>query len=269
MAVWRHRRGWGLVPLILAAAVWPGGCGSDEAVNESAAQTADLPASSSADIAPPPPPPPAHAAKVELRRFYGALNLYDYRAAWQSLDPELRAALGGFTTWRSGYGTNLWTKVTDVDTISASPTQVVLAVDLRAQDEDACDDLVNQTFSGAWTLERRPAGGWMGTSISLDKTGGGEVVLDAADCSVPYVPPEPTPQSYVPPPPAPPSTSYYADPSPYYEPNPYDSGTEYGDPGYYSSEAGDIDCDDVYGSMPTPYDDPNNLDADNDGMACE
>ena len=35
------------------------------------------------------------------------------------------------------------------------------------------------------------------------------------------------------------------------------------------SAGGDIDCDQVDGPIPTPPGDPDNLDGDNDGLACE
>ena len=39
--------------------------------------------------------------------------------------------------------------------------------------------------------------------------------------------------------------------------------------GVSTPTGGDIDCDQVNGPIPTPPGDPDNLDGDNDGLACE
>jgi hypothetical protein len=70
-----------------------------------------------------------------------------------------------------------------------------------------------------------------------------------------------------------PSPNLNASPNPNYNapnpnaPNPNAAGNA--TPSSTAAAGGDINCDQVDGPIPTPPGDPNNLDVDNDGWACE
>jgi hypothetical protein len=184
----------------------------------------------------------AERAEATVRRYYQAINSYSYREAWNLLAPSLQEELGGFAAWRDGYETTIETKVSQVDAVEASSASALVSLELSSTDIDECGETVEQTFSGAWSLEG--GGRYLGTEFDVEKTSGGTPVLDASECAA-----EPEPEAI---------------PS---------SGEESGcDPNYTGCvpiSAYDVDCADVGEEVEVIGEDIYGLDLEEDGYACE
>lgn len=92
----------------------------------------------------PAPLSPKEEAEKVVQSYYDAVDSGFYRGAWELLSPTLQDEQGGYGTWKAGYATTVETKTSDVN----------------ATDVDACGAIVDQTFSGTWTLfgqRKRPA----------------------------------------------------------------------------------------------------------------
>jgi hypothetical protein len=200
--------------------------------------------------APTPDPNPTPAeAEAYVEEFYDLINAYRYRAAWPLLPESVQDNAGSFAAWKAGYAANFASRSTDVHPFGASKNSVGVALSLIARDIDACTGAtVKQVFTGAWRFARSGEA-WAPQSIVMDKVEGGTPTIHAADCpaETPAVDP-PVDAGNGPPP----TTS----PDPGYDPPQQFSG-------------GDLDCDDVGDNIAVGPSDPNNFDADGDGIGCE
>jgi hypothetical protein len=115
-----------------------------------------------------------------VHAYYHALEMEDFTAAWNRLEPSVQAQLAGFSAWKQGFqntvSTHLSTSVTAANASTAS-----VATRLRSTDLDACGNDVVQHFSGTWQLER-VSGHWRVSHVSVHKTGGGTPVTDISQC---------------------------------------------------------------------------------------
>ena len=187
----------------------------------------------------PDPPTPAERAEAVVESYYEAVDVRRFGEAWNLLTSGLQAELGGYDAWRDGYANTVKTKATDVRATNVSADGAVVALKIKATDRDACGDSVNQTFAGAWTLERDREE-FLGSAFDVAKTGGGTPVTDASSCSGGSAPV--------------PAIGGGCDPNytgcvPPYPP--------------------DVDCIDVRQEVEVIGDDVHSLDLEGDGEACE
>jgi hypothetical protein len=239
-----------VVPVVLVLAVIASVTGDNKNTENAANET---PAGEEAS--PPPPPPPADQARETVRAYYHLVNARQYGQAWNRLSPDLKASLGGFDKWRDGYQYTSRTRLARLDTVSARPGEVVLAIKLVGVSRDACDDRVKQVFEGTWTLNKL-GGRFVGTSLDVAQTGGGVVVFEPSSCA-----PQPTEQAQpTEPQPAPPLAS---------ECNPNYAGACLDQSGDYDCAGGSGDGPNFTETVQVVGSDPYGLDADGDGVGCE
>jgi hypothetical protein len=197
-----------------------------------------------------PTPSPSALAKSAVRSYYEDVNSGNYPAAWSHFSPTLRASVGGFSSWRSGYANTTNTRLISLRTLSATQSHAVEGIRLVGEATDACGRDVTQTFQGTWNLAERN-GGFVGVSLDMSQVSGDELVTDSSAC---------------PPPPGTTSTTT--------------STTNNCDPNYVGAcvpaDASDVDCaggsgdgPEYVGPVQVVGSDPYGLDADGDGYACE
>lgn len=192
--------------------------------------------------------------------FYSLIDSYYYRRAWKLLPGSVRAEAETFAAWRSGYRNNLRSIPHDIRVASFDDGSAVITLKLEARDIDVCGGpRVEQTFQGSWSFSA-DGSSWQPDSIQMEKVAGGDPVQFVRDC-----------------------------------PGGSSGGGNYGyggggggggggagygsgggGAGYYSQPQGTyggdgtIDCDQIGSSdIYVGSDDPNGLDADGDGYACE
>jgi hypothetical protein len=181
-------------------------------------------------------------AEETVRLYYGAIDSYSYRRAWNLLAPSLQEELGGFTAWREGYETTVDTTASEVEAIEASPASALVSLQLDSTDIDECGEMVEQTFSGTWSLQG--GGRYLGTEFHVEKTSGGTPVLNPSECAA-----EEEPEAV---------SSY--------------SGESGCDPNYTGCvpiTGGDVDCDEVGEEVEVVGEDNDGLDLEEDGYGCE
>jgi hypothetical protein len=167
----------------------------------------------------PPPDLSPTAAQQAVKKYYGALDNYQYRVAWNYLGTEQQTANPGFGTWsrslKRNYETNL--KSATVRPLTATTAQV--AVTLNTLDYDACNNPVWQAFGGVWKVSL-DGGDPLLESADISKVGGGNPVLAISECQtiLPAPPTESSDTGAVPPSTysdEPPTDPYYDDGSDY------------------------------------------------------
>ena len=255
---------------VVLAVLLAGGCGDggdDETATVTQTTTVEQAAATQpAQAKPDPAPQPIEAAEY-VERFYGLIDNYSYRSAWPLLPESVRDEAGSFEEWRRGYRVNIRSIPHNVRINSSSSSAVEIGVEVEAKDYDACDGhKVIQTFAGAWSFTR--AGDeWVPQSIAMDKTSGETPRVFASDC-----PGTATGGGY--------GGGGYDDDGGYGYGDDDGGGYGYGGgggggggyQGLQSTPGGDgtIDCDQIGSTdIYVGSDDPNGLDADGDGYACE
>lgn len=128
--------------------------------------------------------PPSVTAESVVESYYDAVNSGDYQTAWADFSPTLQRSEGGYQQWRHGYDDTVSTRLISTNLVSASPTQSVVAVQLRATATDACGDTVPQSYRGTWTLRTDGSSPLTATDLNLDQTSGGSFIENASDCPV-------------------------------------------------------------------------------------
>ena len=242
--------------LLIAVLAVVSGCGTSAPQTTS---TSDPTPANNATYVPEPTPTPSEQAKRIVRRYFAALTKGAFFTAWGMLNPSIRSQDEGFDTWRRGYRTELWTKVTDVEAVRANDHAVVLSLDLESADLDDCGDAVHQTFAGTWTLERE-SGPWKATEIDVEKTGGATPVTNGCPESSGAYASEYEPEYEYEEPPE--EESSECDPNytgACLDPNAYD----------YDCEGGSGDGPDYAGTVAVVGEDHFGLDRDGDGVGCE
>ena len=125
-------------------------------------------------------PSPAGAVKL-VRNYYRAIDQKTFGGAWSMLSPALQQELGNYRKWHTGYAYTTANTIVSISGTTTGPNSVSVSLRLAAEDRDACGNLVNQEFSGAWKVVRSGPD-WQATEINLRKTSGASPVRDVRLC---------------------------------------------------------------------------------------
>jgi hypothetical protein len=202
-------------------------------------------------------------AEATVKRYYGSLDHFSYKQAWNYLDPAEHAARVGFGTWSHSLKRNYEMNLTEVTVTPVNRTTATAAVILNRADYDACNRKIWETYEGTLTVKL------MGRAPRIDgesltKTAGPDPVTARAAC-----------QTILPPPPTEPvaNTSGAGSSGDNCDPSYPDQCLEDG--------IGDYDCSSsfdagysggpnvAYGPLEVTGSDPFGLDRDGNGIGCE
>jgi hypothetical protein len=110
------------------------------------------------------------AVRALVRSYYDALDSRRFGAAWGRLSPGVRAAFGGFASWRSGYVTTSGHRVEDVSVEREGGTTLVRHV-LVATDRTDCGGMTERRFAVEWRLAAT-GGDWRADGLTARKVAG-------------------------------------------------------------------------------------------------
>lgn len=212
-------------------------------------------------------PTPAALSRADaegiVKRYYGQLDHFSYRQAWNNLGPEQQTADVGFGTWSRSLKRNYQMNLQSVTVTPLNRTSATVAVTLNRLDYDACNNKVWQTFSGT-VMVKLVGNDPFVDGESLTKTAGPDPVTTIAACQTILSPP-PT-QTVA-------SASGGGGGGNNCDPSYPDDCLEDGIGDYDCSssyDAGDSDGPNVaYGPLTVEGDDPFRLDSNYDGIGCE
>jgi hypothetical protein len=199
-----------------------------------------------------------------VRNYYAVIGARDFPAAWALLSPQRRAALD-YGSWVDGHRNTRAVQTPSVTTVGQSVDTATVDVSIVATDVEGAGAVI-RTFRGTWDLVV-VEGGWKldAPRVALvdEQRSGGARIAAPAPVSQPS-PAQPVPVPPIsPPPPA---------PVPLPAPAPALSGF---DPTRYIGQGDRYNCADFVSQadaqavLRADPSDPNGLDRDKDGIACE
>lgn len=173
--------------VLIALAVWVGGCG------DSGSDGADSSTTSLESVRQPPAPmsPPTEApldleavgrsAEKAVRSYYRALDRRDFAAAWQQLSPPLQQRFGRFEAWRAGFAKTISQTPTQLASDAVDADHASVTIRLRSRDRGACGAATIQRFKGSWSL-MRTNGRWRARTVSATREPGQQPASNTTTC---------------------------------------------------------------------------------------
>jgi hypothetical protein len=129
-------------------------------------------------------------AEAAVKRYYGALDHFQYGRAWSFLGQPQQTADVGFGIWSRSLKRNYEMNLTSLTISPRSRTTATAVVSYKRLDYDACNNKVWQTYTGTWTVSLAQ-GQPVLQGEDVRKVAGPDPVTVYADCQT-HLPPPPT-----------------------------------------------------------------------------